>query len=162
MGAGKTTVGKKLAIALGYQFVDMDDLFEARYKIGIPSFFEKYDEKLFRKLEKENLKRTFQMKNVVIATGGGTPCHHRGIEKMNRYGLTIYLDMSPAALTQRLMNAKNIRPLVKGKTGDDLLSFIEYKLGERMSHYKKARLIVDGLSVDIDNLVTRIKTKELF
>ena len=157
MGAGKTTIGKKLAHELGYRFVDMDDLFEMRYKIEIHSFFDKYDERLFRKLEHENLKRTFLMKNVVIATGGGTPCHYMGIEMMNQKGFTLFLEMSPAALANRLMSAKNIRPLIKDKTGEELRTYIEAKLEERLEHYKKARLTVDGLSVDISKLVSQIK-----
>lgn len=158
MGAGKTTIGKKLARELGYRFVDMDDLFEMRYKIEIHSFFEKYDESLFRQLEHENLKRTFLMKNVVISTGGGTPCHFDGMEKMNENGLTLFLNMSPAALASRLMNAKNIRPLIKDKTGEELTSYIEEKLNERLEHYKKARLIIDGHSVDISKLVDQIRS----
>lgn len=157
MGAGKTTIGKKLARALGYRFVDMDDLFEMRYKIEIHSFFDKYDESLFRQLEHENLKRTFLMKNVVISTGGGTPCHYNGIEMMNQNGLTLFLNISPAGLANRLMNAKNIRPLIKDKTGEELTNYIEEKLSERLEHYKKARLTVDGLSVDIPKLVDQIK-----
>ncbi|MBN2614998.1 MAG: shikimate kinase [Bacteroidales bacterium] len=159
MGAGKTTIGKKLARALGYRFLDMDDLFEMRYKIEIHTFFDKYDESLFRKLEQENLKRTFRMKNVVIATGGGTPCHYNGMEKMNQNGLTLFLNMSPAAIANRLMSAKNIRPLIKDKTGEELKAYIEEKLNERLEHYKKARLTVDGLSVDISKLVEQIKAK---
>lgn len=157
MGAGKTTVGKKLARELGYRFIDMDDFFEMRYKIEIHHFFDKYDESLFRRLEHENLKRTFLMKNVVVATGGGVPCYFKGIEKMNEHGTTVFLDMSSEALTKRLMEAKNIRPLVKGKTGAELKSYIDAKLAERLPYYKKAHLIVDGHSVDIKALHESLK-----
>ncbi|MBN2638510.1 MAG: AAA family ATPase [Bacteroidales bacterium] len=157
MGAGKSTIGKRLARQLGYSFIDMDDLFEMRYKIEIHTFFEKYDEKLFRKLEHDNLKRTFSMKNVVVSTGGGTPCFYNGIQKMNNNGLTIYLEMSPDGLAKRLMEAKNIRPLIKGKSGDELKLYISEKLSERSEYYKKARLIIDGHSINIKSLVNSIK-----
>lgn len=157
MGAGKTTVGKQLARQLNYRFIDMDDFFEMKYKINIHTFFDKYDEELFRSLEHERLIKTFDMKNVVVATGGGTPCYFNGIEKMNEYGASVYLEMSSAALAKRLMDSKTIRPLVRGKSGDELQSYIDNKLDERLQFYKKARLIIDGHSVDIQSLIERLE-----
>ncbi len=160
MGSGKTTLGKKLARELQYQFVDLDDFFEERYKIEIHDFFGKYDEPLFRKLENQNLKKTFSMKKVVIATGGGTPCYYKAIDKINDNGLSIYLEMSPSALSDRLINAKRIRPLILNKSKEELQTFISHKLKERESFYKKARLIVNGLSVNVKELsqtITKLK-----
>ncbi len=157
MGVGKTTIGKKLARQLGYRFVDLDDFFEEKFKIEIHDFFQKYDESLFRKLEHERLLKTFEMEGVVVATGGGTPCHHRSIEQINRKGLSIFLDMPPAALSYRLLHAKRKRPLVFGKTGDELTRYIEDKLAERMDCYQKAILKVDALDIDVKALAEEIK-----
>lgn len=156
MGSGKTTVGKKLSQIIGYEFVDMDKLFEKRYKISIPSFFEKYDELLFRKLESENLKHTFKMSGVVVASGGGTPCYYQGVDEMNQNGVTVFLDMVPSALVNRLIHAKNIRPLIKGKSQEELTNFVETELQERIKYYKKARLTIDGLSVNVAQLAAQI------
>lgn len=152
MGSGKTTLGKKLARELQYGFVDLDDFFEERYKIEIHDFFGKYDEPLFRKLENQNLEKTFSMKKVVIATGGGTPCYYKAIDKINENGCSIYLEMNPAALTNRLISAKRIRPLILNKSKEELQTFISLKLNEREPFYKKARLIVNGLSVNAKEL----------
>lgn len=153
MGAGKTTVGKKLAAELGYRFLDLDDYFEERYKIDIHTFFDKYGESLFRSLEHERLMKTFDMKNVVIATGGGTPCYLDSMEKINKNGTSIYLEMMPKAIVSRLADAARKRPLVEGKSGNELLEYIENKLEERLEFYKKALFIVDGLDVDVKKLV---------
>ncbi len=160
MGAGKSTIGKKLAHALGYRFLDLDETFEKRYKVNIDLFFQKYDEELFRQLESGLLKETFTMEKTVISTGGGTPCHHRGMEGINRYGLSIYLEMEPAVLAIRLMQAKHPRPLIKGKTGNELTRYIHQKLLERTDCYKKAQLAVDSLHSTINELIAIITTKQ--
>ncbi len=161
MGVGKTTVGKKLARRLGYRFVDMDDFFEEKFKIEIHQFFNKYDEPLFRKLEHDRLKKTFEMEGVVVSTGGGTPCHHHGIEEINRHGLSIFLEMPPAAIAYRLLHARRKRPLVMGKTGEMLTQYIEEKLTERLSCYEKADIKVNAVDVDVAALAEEIKRYNL-
>ena len=157
MGVGKTTVGKKLARQLGYRFVDLDDFFEEKFKIEIHQFFSKYDEPLFRKLEYDRLKKTFEMEGVVVATGGGTPCYYNGIEEINRHGISVFLKMSPAAIAHRLLHAKRKRPLVMGKTGETLTKYIEEKLGERLSCYEKANIQFNASDMDIAVLANEIK-----
>ena len=80
MAVGKSTIGKKLAEMLGYTSLDLDDVFEEKYKITIKTFFNKYDEDLFRNLEAELLKTTFEMDDIVISTGGGTACFFNNID----------------------------------------------------------------------------------
>ncbi len=157
MGVGKTTVGKKLAQQLGYSFVDLDDFFEEKFKIEIHDFFSKYDEQLFRKLEHDRLLKTFDMHGVVVSTGGGTPCYHHGIEDINRHGLSVFLDMPPAAIAHRLLHARQKRPLVMGKTGKELTLFIENKLAERLTCYEKAHLKTKALHVNIAALAGEIR-----
>ena len=157
MAAGKTTVGRKLALTIGYQFIDLDDYFEERYKIDIHTFFGKYGEKLFRSLEHERLMKTFSMKDVVVATGGGTPCYLNSMEEINKNGTSVYLEMTPKAVASRLADAARKRPLVEGKSGDELNLYIKEKLEERVPYYKKAQLTVDGLDVNIAELVKLIE-----
>ncbi len=157
MGVGKTTVGKKLARRLGYRFVDLDDFFEEKYKIEIHQFFNKYDEPLFRQLEHERLIKTFEMQNVVVATGGGTPCHWDGVQEINRNGLSIFLDMPAEAIANRLIHAKRKRPLILGKSSDELIRFIENKLDERMGCYVQSHLRIDALNPDLTKMVNLIE-----
>ncbi len=156
MGVGKTTVGKRLARELNYRFVDTDKLFERKYKTNIDLFFGKYNEELFRKLESEILDETLSMENTVISTGGGTVLNG-GIEKINKYGLSVYLKMDETAIASRLLNAKRQRPLVKGKKGELLLDFIKEKLREREPLYSKARIVFDSFNPDIKKLAETIR-----
>jgi len=157
MGVGKTTLGKKLAHRLGCVFVDLDDFFEETYKIDIHLFFEKYNEPLFRQLEHERLIKTFEMQDVVVATGGGTPCHKEGIKEINRHGTSVFLDMPPAMIADRLIHAKRKRPLILGKSGEELTRYIETKLNERMDCYRQSNLHIDASNLDMDDLEKQVR-----
>jgi len=159
MGAGKSTIGKKLANLLGFESLDLDDAFEEKYKINISAFFYKYDEPLFRDLEKKLLNSTYEMDNVVISTGGGTPAFFNSIDEMNLHGLTIYLKMSAEALAERLKKAKRPRPLIKYIETGSLNEFINQKLKERENYYSRSHLIVDAENLDIEKLARLIKEK---
>ena len=74
MASGKSNLGQLLAEKLGYSFIDLDYLFEERFRISVLDFFEKYDEDGFRKIERSILHETLEQDDVVISTGGGTPC----------------------------------------------------------------------------------------
>jgi len=159
MGVGKSTIGKKLAYHLGYEFIDLDDIFEQKYKISIDSFFNKYDEELFRKMEHEMLLETFSKQNAVISTGGGTPCFHNAMEKINNTGLSIYIKMTPSAIANRLSTSKRKRPLVEGIPKEELKKFIKDKLADRDTIYKQARLHIDGIDVDVPELAKIIQSQ---
>ncbi len=157
MGVGKSTFGKKLARSLGYRFIDLDSIFEKKYKIRIDDFFGKYDEALFRKLEYETLTESFTSQKTVIATGGGSPCFFDAIKKINQKGVSVYLEMTPAAIAHRLTHAKKPRPLVKGKTGEELCELILQKLEERKVFYEQAHLTVDAINANTKEVVELLK-----
>ncbi len=152
MGVGKSTLGRQLATKLGYEFLDLDKAFEAKYKVSINDFFKKYGEELFRKLENEVLVSTFSMEKVVISTGGGTVCHFNAIQQMNNNGTTIYLEMTEAAIVNRLQNAKRKRPLVVNKSESELLDIVKVKLKERVPFYQQASYNVNAMHITIDEL----------
>lgn len=152
MGCGKTTAGKKLAKKLGYKFIDVDNLIEEAQGITIAEIFETQGEDAFRKIEQEMLATTFELENVIVATGGGAPCFYNNMDAMNENGLTIYIEMSPKALLSRLKGNIEERPLLKGKSDDELLSFITEKLDERNPFYTKAKTTVPGLSLSPESL----------
>lgn len=156
MGVGKSTIGKKLARQLNFDFIDLDDIFEQKYKISIDSFFNKYDEELFRKLEHDMLLETFLDSNAVISTGGGTPCFHNAMEKINSVGYSVYIKMPPVTIVHRLSTAKRKRPLIEGIPKEELQNVIKKKLKLRHPVYKMAHLHIDGIDVDISELATTI------
>ena len=157
MGAGKSTTSRRLAQRLGWEAVDTDDLFEAKYKISVCDFFQKYDEPLYRKLESEVLKETATLENVVVATGGGTACYFDNMYWMNAHGLTVFLRISEQAVVDRLVHAKRKRPLAVGKSEEELAEFVKNHYAERLPFYEQARITVKAEDLDIDTLTHSIK-----
>lgn len=157
MGSGKSTLGSKLARKIGYDFVDMDHLIEETAGMTIPGIFSEHGEKVFRKWEHDILLELCNREKVVVSTGGGAPCHSDMMQVMNDNGTTIYLNLSPAALKDRLLNSKTERPLIKGKSEQELLEFISELLDKREVYYKQARFIVDGINLGVDTLTEILK-----
>ena len=162
MGAGKSTTARRLAKRLGWEVVDTDDMFEAKYKISVCDFFNKYDETLYRKLESEVLKETETLDNAVVATGGGTACYFDNMEWMNAHGLTLFLRISEQAAVDRLLHAKRKRPLAIGKSEEELTEFVKQHYAERLPFYEQARLTVKSEDLDLDNLVRLVENEGVF
>ena len=70
MGSGKTTLGRKLAARMQYEFIDLDHKLEQQVELSIAEYFTLFGEDAFRKLEKDVLRRTPYPENAVISTGG--------------------------------------------------------------------------------------------
>ena len=156
MGSGKTVTGTKLAEALNYEFLDLDLLFEEKYHITINDFFTKYGEDLFRILEHKLLRDHLENDNMVISVGGGTPCFFDNMKWMNEIGLTIYLKTTVDLLYNRLSRSRKPRPILNGKSEDNLKSHIEKQLSERETFYQQATLTVSEEDLDIESLADRI------
>lgn len=159
MGCGKTSWGKKLAVGLGYDFIDLDHVLEAKVEMTIPEYFSSHGEEEFRKLESEVLKKTNYPEKVVVSTGGGLPCFFNHMEWMNQTGQTVYIHLSPKALASRLENAKTPRPVLQGKKGEELVVFIEHKLAEREGFYAKATHLVSGIDMSVEGLMEIVGLK---
>ncbi len=95
--------------------------------------------------------------NVIISTGGGTPCHYNNMELMNQNGLTIYLKMSANTLVSRLRSAKTDRPLVSGKSPEELYGFIISHLENREPFYSEAQYKVKAKDLNINELADFIR-----
>ena len=141
MGAGKTTLGKAFARELGLTFIDLDWYIEERFHKTVQRIFEERSEEGFRELERNMLHEISDFENVVISTGGGTPCFFDNMEYMNTQGETVFLSVDPTVLFRRLRVAKQQRPLLAEKTDEELMEFIGSALEKRMPYYSKARHI---------------------
>jgi shikimate kinase len=139
MGSGKTTLGKAFAQAAHLQFIDLDWYIEERMHKAIKDLFAERGEEGFRQVERNMLHEAGEFENVVIAAGGGTPCFFDNIDYMNRTGDTVFLNASFEALFRRLKVAKSKRPLLSGKTDEELKEVIRNGLAERMAFYGKAK-----------------------
>jgi shikimate kinase len=96
--------------------------------------------------------------NVVISTGGGTPCFFDNIEYMNEHGTTVFLDVPVERLFIRLSIARKKRPLIMNKNDEELRSFIIEQLNKREPHYNKAKqkFIADQLE-DVKQIEASVK-----
>lgn len=138
MAAGKTTLGKALAQDLGLQFIDLDYYIENRYRCSVSQLFAEKGEEAFRQIERNMLHEVAEFEDVVISTGGGTPCFFDNMEYMNSKGTTVYLKATVDVIFTRLTIARIQRPLVKGKTADGLRQYITDMLDTRNPYYSRA------------------------
>ena len=148
MGAGKTTLGKVLAQKMGLTFYDLDEYIEDRFHRTIPQIFAESGESGFRELERRMLHEVAEFEDVIISCGGGTPCFFDNMDYMNTCGETVFLNASPEALKAHLLMGKTQRPLIQGKSPEELLDFIKDSLQKRLPYYKKAK---HTLSIDVIN-----------
>lgn len=139
MGAGKTTLGKVLAKELDLPFYDLDWYIEERYRQTIAQLFDKYGESGFREIEQKMLHEVAEFENVIISSGGGTPCFFDNITYMNQQAQTVYLKADPDVLQQHLSMSKTERPLLKNKTPEEIKQYISESLAQREPFYNQAR-----------------------
>lgn len=157
MGSGKSSTGATLASQLGYEFIDLDKFIEQEYKMTIPEIFSSKGEKEFRAMEHNALKKIIERKKIVVACGGGTPCYYGNMELMNNNGTTVYLKMSVDSLVNRLMNAKEKRPLIANKDEKQLKEFVSRQLEKREDTYHQAQYTVKAKDLNVDELATFVK-----
>ena len=148
MGAGKTTLGKAFARQLKLEFIDLDWYIEERFHKTIPQLFAERGEDGFRQLERNMLHEAGEFEDVVISVGGGTPCFFDNMEYMNRQGMTVFLDVNADVLFRRLRVATQQRPILQGKTEEELRGFIDKALESRLPHYRKAKYTFDGSQLE--------------
>ena len=160
MYSGKTTLGHKLAVKLGYQWLDLDQVFEQVFHTSIPIFFKRYGEEAFRKLEQKLLHETANNDNTVISTGGGTPCHFDNIQWINKHGKSVYFDVTVDTLLRRAAQSKKPRPILMGMTEEERSQYIRQQLDARMPYYRKAQIIFPADKPDLNQLVQLVTSED--
>ena len=151
MGAGKTVVGKELAKIMGRKFVDTDEMIEEETGISIPAIFAARGEEYFRELEYEMGKKTANLKNVVVSTGGGAMTFERNVEAIKKGSKVVFLDASFDVICDRVGDASS-RPLFKNKENakklyderrEKYLAAADYIINGNISARKTALNIAD-------------------
>ncbi|MET6991760.1 shikimate kinase [Sediminicola arcticus] len=153
MGSGKTTVGKELSKYLGFRFLDLDAYIEDKTGMKIAAIFKEKGELSFRKLEHQFVLEILENNlDVVLSTGGGTPCYSGNMEVISRHTNNVfYLRVSIPELVKRLSKEKSKRPLIAHIEDEALPEFFGKHLFERSPFYSLATHTIpsDGTPQDI-------------
>ncbi len=157
-GSGKTTLGRKVAEHLGVDFIDLDAEIEKSEGMSIPEIFSSRGEDHFRLVE-STLLRTWAARSLsfVMATGGGAPCFHKGIEVINEYGLSVFLDCPVDELLERVKRNRE-RPLLLADGEEALRKKLEVMRASRLDCYRQAKITLQNPSAD--DLLRRLGLKK--
>lgn len=140
MGAGKSTVGKRLAGALGVEFIDSDNEIAQAAGCSISDIFETYGESMFRDLEKRVLTRLLSNPPCIIATGGGAFVNPEIREQIKSRTLSIWLRAGLDVLVERV-SRRDTRPLLKTGDKNEILKRL---IDERYPVYEEADIVIDS------------------
>lgn len=144
MASGKTTFGRALARRTGMQHIDLDFYIEQRFHSTVREIFASKGEAEFRRIESAMLREAGEMTDVIVSCGGGTPCFGDNLDYMKSRGLTVCLQAPDELIADRIMQAGNKRPLMAGKTRDEILLTLHEHMKERAPYYDRAHLIISG------------------
>ncbi len=133
MGAGKSTVGRRLAKRLKIKFYDSDKVIEEKTGVDIPTVFEYEGEKGFRLREEKAIKELCQLENIVLATGGGAILSETTRELLSSSGTVFYLQATVESLVKRTKDDSR-RPLLNVADRSQTLQAL---LQQREPLYKK-------------------------
>jgi shikimate kinase / 3-dehydroquinate synthase len=164
MGSGKTRVGELVADALGYAFVDTDEVIEQRAGRCISEIFSEDGEEAFRRLETESISIVLSGElpsddgsGLAVSVGGGAATRPENWDILHSAdALTIYLQAEPETLLERVYGRPH-RPLLAGLTREQTLERITSMLHERDSWYRHADLVIPSDNTDTRfDMATRV------
>jgi len=139
MGTGKSSVGRLVADAMHFTFLDTDDVIKGRAGKSIADIFEQNGEAAFREFERRLVEELTRRKNTVISTGGGLPANESNFASLKTHALLICLWASPEKIWERVRGQSH-RPLLKEA---DPLEKIRELLTERERYYRQADVLVN-------------------
>lgn len=147
MGAGKSTIARRLRDIYGMRLIEMDEQIEAQEGMPISKIFATRGEEYFRQLETGLLTGLQQEENTVVSCGGGVPMRECNVEAMRRSGTVVYLSAQPETIYERVRHTHN-RPLLEGNMN---VEYIAGLLQARLSKYMEAADVTvptDGRSAE--------------
>jgi len=149
MGAGKSTVGRRLAERLGVRFVDSDTEIEAAADMTIPEIFERFDEQYFRDGERRVIARLLTEEPCVLATGGGAFLSEENRVLIEENGIAVWIKADLETLWERVRDRSG-RPLLNAENPKAILSGL---LDARYPIYEAAEIVVKSNSGDPHEVV---------
>lgn len=146
MGVGKTSIGKKVAQILNMDFIDTDLLIEKSFGMNAPDIFKKYGEVFFREKESQVVNSLANIKNTVVATGGGIVLNPINVEVLSNIGKIVWLNAPLELIYERIKSDIN-RPLSYNKSIEDIMN-IYFKRHELYKEYCDFCIDVSGKSIE--------------
>ncbi len=147
MGAGKSSVGRRLSGSYGLRLIEMDEEIERREGHSVSQIFSLDGEACFRELETRLIRELENAKRTVISCGGGVPMREENLKSMRKSGVIVYLSARPETVYERVKNV-HTRPLLEGHMNVDEIADL---MAERLPVYQRAAdltLETDGRSVE--------------
>ena len=149
MASGKTTIGRLLSKASGFEFIDLDEFIEQKAGKTIPEIFAQDGEIKFRRLEHDSLKEIVDdvTDGFVLSLGGGTPCYANNHKFLQREDVfSVYLKAGIPELLERIGEQGQQRPLLDTIKPEEMEEFIAKHLFDRSYFYYQAKhvILVDG------------------
>lgn len=151
MGAGKTTIGKRLGEVLNLPVIDTDQYIEERVGKKIAEIFAEDGEKAFRKYERDFLKQ-LPTSDIIITTGGGIVIQEENRNWMKEHGYVVYLHSDINTIFERVKHDPT-RPLFDSKQKENTVKLYT----ERMPFYEEAHYKTDTSSKSFDEILNNIK-----
>lgn len=153
MGSGKSSLGRRLARALDWAFIDVDDEVVRRTGRRIADIFERDGEPAFREIEHGLTTEMLGREAVVIASGGGWPCRDDRLEALPAGTLSVWLQVSVEGALKRIGRPGDDRPLLDVANRRETM---ERLIGDRERHYRKAMWWVDTSRVSPGDAVRQL------
>jgi shikimate kinase len=159
MGAGKSTIGRRLARRIGRRFVDSDEEIERAAACSISDIFAIHGEPIFRDLEQRVIFRLLDEEHLVLATGGGAWMQETIRKQIKKRALSVWLRADLDVLLERV-ERRNHRPLLE--TGDKR-AILERLLQERYPIYAQADLTIDSgdgpHEIVVEHIISSLKAQ---
>jgi len=153
MGTGKTEVGVLLAKKLNMNFIDTDELIEEREKDRIVRIFQVKGEEYFRNVEEKVIEEVSNLKNCVIAVGGGAIIREKNYLNLKKNGILICLTATPEEIYKRTLPKKDRPLLLKSK---NVIETIKELLEMRKPYYDRVNYKIDTTKKTIEEVVNEI------
>ncbi len=147
MGAGKSTIAKRLSSRYGLRLIEMDEEIERREGHSVSQIFALRGEPYFRDQETNLLRELEDTKRAVVSCGGGVPMREGNLKAMHLSGVIVYLSAAPETIYQRVKNV-HTRPLLEGHMNVEDIADL---MAERLPAYQKAAdltVVTDNRSVE--------------
>ncbi|MDW8055236.1 MAG: shikimate kinase [Elusimicrobiota bacterium] len=150
MCTGKTSVGKKLAEKLNYEYIDTDEIIIKRTGLEITEIFARYGEPYFRDIESQVVKEVSKLDKKIIATGGGVVLRKENVDNLRNNGVIINLTAKPETIFERLQKQPGVRPLLNKP---EPFEEIKKLLNQREEFYKNCDIRIETDNLPVDEIV---------